>query len=254
MSDKAFLVVLSVLLTVLIAMSGVVFYLILPEDVEPSETSTESISLRFDGDGFEFDMDIGVIEAYDDSDFQRNINSALTSHRYAVSDSVIDSLMDVLDERMVGMSDLDKARALLDFVYINIDYKTDEKQFGCKEYTQYPSETLYNGKGDCEDMAFLLYVLYGKVGLDSILIFCNNHVAVGVDLDGYGKTVIHNFKEYTIADPTSSVGMGGKDLEQVWFYTRAENPNALTMISVIIVLAEFVIGHWMLNVRRYGRD
>lgn len=240
MSEKLFWTVMAASMTATVVMSALLLYVGIPAEAHPTgDNATETVNLYFDGD--RMDVDIPNV-AYDDNGYVRQIYSAVSSPRFAVSDSAIDSLMEVLDERMVGMSDLDKARALLDFVYINVYYKSDEYQFGYSEYTQHPSETLLNGKGDCEDMATLLYVLYQKAGLDAVMVYCNDHVAVAVDVDAVGESVSFMGRDYIVSDPTSSRGLGNNILEEVWFVSKAENPLAANVILLVIVAVQLLVG------------
>ena len=253
MSERLFWAIMAASVASTIILSTMVFIVNVPVEGQPNdEGMPEIISLNFNQDEFEFEIKADDAIIHNDSDFVRQFYSSLSTSRFVVSDSVIDALMDVLDEKIEKMSDLEKAKALLEFVYVNIMYKSDDRQFGYSEYIQYPSETLLHKKGDCEDMASLLYILYEKAGLDAVLIHCDNHVAVGVDTDAYGKTVTFRGKEYTISDPTSSLGLGNTALEGIWFVDKADNPFATNLILVEIVAVQLFIGfviftQWRLN-------
>lgn len=255
MSERLVFAVLAATLTATVFMSGIGLYVGIPADAPSTDEGTvETVHLYFDHDRFDHDIDVGVVEAHRDNDLVRQVYSAISSPRFAVSDSVIDSLMDVLDERMEGMSEVDKAKALLDFVYMNTWYRTDEAQFGCNEYVQYPSETLLYGKGDCEDLSLLLYVLYERAGLDAVLVNCQGHVAVAVDVDVHGESVSFRGRDYIIADPTDSLGIGKTALNEIWFVNKADNPMAANIIIVALVSVQLVIGYLFLSQWRGGRE
>lgn len=59
-------------------------------------------------------------------------------------------------------------------------YISDEAGTGSLEYPKYSVETLVDGKGDCEDSAFLLAALLDSMGKDVVLLRYPNHLAVGV--------------------------------------------------------------------------
>jgi len=76
--------------------------------------------------------------------------------------------------------------AIRDWVAANIQYKSDEEQWGVDDYWQTPDETLSLGSGDCEDFAILLCTLLRAYGIGEEQIF----VAIGVDDDGYGHAFL----------------------------------------------------------------
>ncbi|HUX48084.1 MAG TPA: transglutaminase-like cysteine peptidase [Dehalococcoidia bacterium] len=76
--------------------------------------------------------------------------------------------------------------AIRDWVAANIEYKTDEEQWGIEEYWQTPEETLSLRTGDCEDFAILLCTLLRAYGVSEEQIY----VAVGIDDDGYGHAFL----------------------------------------------------------------
>jgi predicted transglutaminase-like cysteine proteinase len=76
--------------------------------------------------------------------------------------------------------------AIRDWVAANIEYKSDEEQWGVEEYWQTPEETLSLCTGDCEDFAILLCTLLRAYGIGEEQIY----VAVGVDNKGYGHAFL----------------------------------------------------------------
>jgi len=76
--------------------------------------------------------------------------------------------------------------AIRDWVAVNIDYVSDEEQWGVLEYWQTPEETLSLHTGDCEDFAILLCTLLRAYGIGAEQIY----VAVGIDNEGYGHAFL----------------------------------------------------------------
>jgi Bacterial transglutaminase-like cysteine proteinase BTLCP len=76
--------------------------------------------------------------------------------------------------------------AIRDWVAANIEYKSDEEQWGIEEYWQTPEETLALYTGDCEDFAILLCTVLRAYGIGEEQLY----VAVGVDNDGYGHAFL----------------------------------------------------------------
>jgi Bacterial transglutaminase-like cysteine proteinase BTLCP len=76
--------------------------------------------------------------------------------------------------------------AIRNWVAANIEYKSDEEQWGVEEYWQTPEESLSLHTGDCEDFAILLCTLLRAYGIPVEQMY----VAVGVDNQGYGHAFL----------------------------------------------------------------
>jgi predicted transglutaminase-like cysteine proteinase len=76
--------------------------------------------------------------------------------------------------------------AVRDWVAANIEYRTDEEQWGVDEYWQTPEETLSLRTGDCEDFALLLCTLLRAYGIGEEQVY----VTVGLDNEGYGHAFL----------------------------------------------------------------
>lgn len=79
-----------------------------------------------------------------------------------------------------GYSDREIVDEIIHFVQCNIQYQRDIDGVGVAEFEKYPIETLYEGRGDCEDTAILLAAIVKQLGYGSALIFYDNHAAVGL--------------------------------------------------------------------------
>ena len=99
--------------------------------------------------------------------------------------SVRDCLQVILGDPPYELSK-DGFDAIRDWVAANIEYKSDEEQWGVEEYWQTAEETLSLHTGDCEDFAILLCTLLRAYGIAEEQIY----VAVGVDNDGYGHAFL----------------------------------------------------------------
>ena len=105
------------------------------------------------------------------------------------SSSVVECLQDInppYEGDPADQSTQDGFDAIRDWVAANIEYKTDEEQWGVDEYWQTPGETLSLCSGDCEDFAILLCTLLRAYGISEEQIY----VAVGVGNDGYGHAFL----------------------------------------------------------------
>ena len=59
---------------------------------------------------------------------------------------------------------------IFNFVCSAIEYEGDDVLYGCPEYWATPAETLWVGKGDCEDTAILFVTLCRAFGYDAVLV------------------------------------------------------------------------------------
>ncbi len=84
------------------------------------------------------------------------------------------------------------------FVYVrdHVDYMTDQDNYGVGEFGVNADESALaiqargNHKGDCEDMAFLLAVMYQGAGIRSAIVALPGHLAVMIHLPGYSKATM----------------------------------------------------------------
>ncbi len=101
--------------------------------------------------------------------------------RYAVTgDETIRLLANVLMEQSEGMSEVDRVNFILRYVQSCIEYEYDTDAKGAEEYWKYPCETLYEGRGDCEDSALLFASIMKCMGYDTAILIFPSHAAVGI--------------------------------------------------------------------------
>jgi len=84
------------------------------------------------------------------------------------------------------------AERIFNFVRDNVWYRSDIDLFGYPEFAQNADELINRienglGKGDCEDVAVLLAVMYNGAGLRSAIILAPNHAATAVFLPSYNE-------------------------------------------------------------------
>jgi len=135
------------------------------------------------------------------------------------NDPMIRSMAQGLRNHNTEMNDLALANFILKFVQ-SIPYEYDDVGKGVSEYWKLPAETLWEGKGDCEDHAFLYASLLKALGYNVVLhyIYCYDgggnltaaHMAVGVSLanapGGSPSYVTLNGVRYYYCEATAEVG------------------------------------------------
>lgn len=130
---------------------------------------------------------------------------------------VVDSIMDTIKkcEDMAGRTytDYDTALVVLNFVNA-IDYTLDDDNYGVTEYWATPAETLYAGRGDCEDRSALFVTLCRCLGLDTVLAVSDGHIQAGIRLDGRGVVVDgYSIVECCYCDRSRSLYAFSRDVE-----------------------------------------
>ncbi|HMW34337.1 MAG TPA: transglutaminase domain-containing protein, partial [bacterium] len=92
------------------------------------------------------------------------------------------------------------AQAIMDFVQC-IPYQSENRA-----YTKMPLETLYEGGGDCEDLAVLAYSLLTTAGIEAVLVVPTrtiasiDHATVAIHGNFTGQYIEHNQKRFFIAE------------------------------------------------------
>ena len=156
-------------------------------------------------------------------------------------DPAVRALADRIVEATPMMSDLFRADFTVAVVHSIIEYRSDADVHGASDYWQYPAETLISGEGDCEDHAFLLASLLEAMGMDTVLVFENGHVLVGVDVDGRdGNSVGYGGNQYLTADSTNGYRLGSSTVQPL-FVVPSDSPNVWTYAMLGGALALFVV-------------
>ena len=89
------------------------------------------------------------------------------------------------------------------FVRTGIKYADDWDVHGCRDYTASPVETLYLGKGDCEDVSVLFVSMARAYGIDCVPISYDGHCTAGVRIEGYDGE--NKVGDYSIVECTESI-------------------------------------------------
>lgn len=115
---------------------------------------------------------------------------------FMLSDSdAVDQVVEYLEPLVEGMTNYQKATVLAYFVQDVIDYESDSSQYGVTEFWATPDETLYTGRGDCEDTATLYVNIGARMGLDVGFVAFEDarmgHMSAAVALDD-GETARGN--------------------------------------------------------------
>ncbi len=106
------------------------------------------------------------------------------------SSDTVSLFADYLMEQSEGMTDLQRANYVLAFVQQCITYQIDTDFCGESEYWKYPYETLFDGRGDCEDTTILYCALMKGMGYDTAMLLYlgeeyigKGHAAAGLATD-----------------------------------------------------------------------
>lgn len=117
-----------------------------------------------------------------------------------------------LSELSSSMDLVERANFVLKFVQLCTDYEYDYRYNGEAEYWKYPIETLFEGRGDCEDTTVLYCALMKALGYQSaMLLFLGpeydvGHAAGSVALESvpggtyYAKDGLHFYYCETTSD------------------------------------------------------
>ena len=130
-----------------------------------------------------------------------------------------------------SLTDAEMADAVLSLTQY-IPYEYDINTHGVSEYWNYPVETLYLKKGDCEDGSILCSAIIKALGFKSCLILMSGHMAVGflgTDMDGFSawkaetKCKTYTPSGYYYGETTSTS------------YVLGEIPDGVTYVDEILI-------------------
>lgn len=135
-----------------------------------------------------------------------------------LDEHVKDKLYPVLKEKINGLSQLEAANKLLNWVQTAFVYEYDDKVWG-HDRAFFAEETLYYPYCDCEDRSILFSrLIRDLLRLKTILVFYPGHLASAVYFTDNvtGDYISLNGKHYVITDPTyigAPVGMTMPDMD-----------------------------------------
>lgn len=92
--------------------------------------------------------------------------------------------------------DYSRANAANTFCQTAITYASDDVVYGAGDYWARPLETVYNGKGDCEDVAVLFVSLCRYMGIPTVFLGSDEHTGAAVRSDNGVSYYIFNDERY----------------------------------------------------------
>ena len=155
---------------------------------------------KFDGGRFSFDISFDYSEYYEQAHkapYHRsigegigNIHSYTETKNFVIVSTTIENIESYLEDlytKAYGSCSTNQnfANFILSFVQINFEYQLDSVQYLSEEYYAYPMETIYSGKGDCEDTSFLVDAIYKKAGYKTAVVILPGHAMAAVALSDY---------------------------------------------------------------------
>lgn len=114
-------------------------------------------------------------------------------------------IIQALADEFTGNVETEKERIELALSFVqSLPYVYDSTSKGVDEYLRYPTETLVDGCGDCEDKVALLAALLYEMDVDFILLVMPDHMAVGVCCDGVdaSRGILFRGKKYYYLETT----------------------------------------------------
>ncbi|MBQ8373749.1 MAG: hypothetical protein IJX35_05525, partial [Candidatus Methanomethylophilaceae archaeon] len=170
-----------------------------------------SHSWSYEGNEYTISLELLYSEVYMDSYLDGdNIRVGLGQEhdsRFLSPDrSYVRQVSDELAVMTAGMDPLSRAGMVLTFVQ-TIPYLSDQETRGTSEYWKYPSETFWDGGGDCEDSSILYASIMNCMGYTTSVAVFSEHAMAGIVLDDL--TVDHDsFTEngitYVFAETTNT--------------------------------------------------
>lgn len=143
-------------------------------------------------------------------------------------DRYIDILLDSLMYSFSSSDDVEKINYVASFIQKNIKYVSDSDTNSSYEYPRYPVETLFYGKGDCEDLSILTASLLDKLGYSVALLRLPNHMAVGVHLSEDALPLYDYYtEEYYYLETTTTIPSCG------YVPSPYQSPSELTVYPIL---------------------
>lgn len=120
-----------------------------------------------------------------------------------VSTQTYESIVPSLKKELKNLNTKNGVDYLMKFTRNAFLYEDDQMHFG-KEKRMSPEETLLARASDCDDRAALFFFLVKEIyNLPMIALLYEDHITIAVLFKkGYGKTITHNGKKYSICEPT----------------------------------------------------
>lgn len=107
---------------------------------------------------------------------------------YCTNEEDNELIKTVVDDLKANLPDVTDEQDYVDYVISfvqGLKYSEDVLTTGYEEYPRYPSETLLEKTGDCEDLSILAAVMIRELGYGVALIVFDDHVGIGIKGAGY---------------------------------------------------------------------
>ncbi len=137
-------------------------------------------------------------------EYYLNKKRATTKEHYLTpSDPLIVDIANEIQKAIDNNNYKSKAEFVMSFVQ-NMEYVDDNTTKG-QPYPRYPIETLWDGKGDCEDFTYLAASILKDLNVDIVLLDIPGHLVVGVNCANCdGAYWEHNGKKYYYIESTAT--------------------------------------------------
>lgn len=98
----------------------------------------------------------------------------------------------------------DTEKAIINFAE-SAKFQYDKDYNGEDNYPKYPIETVIDGRGDCEDLAFLTAALLKNLDIKTVLLYYKQHVAIGIECKNNctGTYYTYNNTKYYFLETTA---------------------------------------------------
>ena len=124
----------------------------------------------------------------------------------------------------------DERRVNFVLAFVQAVHYEKDKTTGYDEFYKYPTETLVEGIGDCEDSSILFAAIISGLGFKSALLLPPKHLAVGVKGDFRGGHVLYGNDEYYYCETTGEgwkLGNMPKEYEGITVKVMPVNRNPI---------------------------
>ncbi len=191
-------------------------------------TVNGTVSKTYSWEYLDTDLTFTISYAYSEYDEYAGTNGATLLKRAGNNDGsydvipdfiVVNSTVTEIEESLEGLyvqyfgSDTTGqgyAEFILAFVQECFTYTYDQTLYGQSEYYAFPMETIYNGKGDCEDTSILCAALFTAAGYDAGVFLIPGHAIAAVALDDYDSSAHAVSSAYKAKVAVFSLAKGGK--------------------------------------------
>lgn len=143
--------------------------------------------------------------SYPTSEYDGNFMTRWATYANTPLNELLKSqLYPTLKKELDGLSQLEAANRLLNWVQTSLVYEFDDKVWGC-DRAFFAEETLYYPYSDCEDRSILFsHLIRDMLGLDVALVFSPGHLftAVNFSQEVGGAYLTVDGRKFVVCEPT----------------------------------------------------